>query len=129
MKRIIIIISIIFLAIGCTDNSTKEYDLEKSLAEKYGYESVEEYREFVKNRLLESVFNPYANEVVLLSVKYKVDEKKIKNLLEALIKKFHDSNITSEEIVEYSKEYDIPPETIASLIIDFYSMQNDKDSM
>lgn len=117
------LISIILLAIGCTDNSAK---LEKELLEQMGYESAEEYIE----NMVESITNPKpsAKEVTLLSLKYKIDKDKTEDLLVELNKSFG-SNVTNEKIVEYSKKYSIPSETIASLLIDFYCMQNDKDSM
>ena len=63
MKRIIIIISIIFLAIGCTDNSSETSM--KELLGMLGYETVEEWAETMS----ESLRNPYAEEVAVLSVK------------------------------------------------------------
>lgn len=123
MKRNIIIISIILLTIGCTDNSAK---LEKELLEQMGYESAEKYIE----NMVESITNPKpsAKEVTLLSLKYKIDKDKTEDLLVELNKSFG-SNVTNEKIVECSKKYSIPSETIASLLIDFNCMQNDKDSM
>ncbi len=123
-KKAVFIISIILLVIGCTDNSSEISD--KELAERIGYESMEEYIESIKDKILESLLNPYAKEATLLSVKYKVDKDKIEDLLEELNKMHRDNSVTSEEITKYSKKYDIPPETITSLLIDFYSMQKDE---
>lgn len=119
-----LVLGVILLAIGCTDNSSEISD--KELAETMGYESMEEYINSSSKKIAESILHPYTKEATLLSVKYKVDKDKIKDLFEELNILHSYNSITNDEMAEYSKQYGIPSEIIASLIIDFYSMQKDE---
>jgi hypothetical protein len=59
----LLVLGIILLAIGCTDNSSETSM--KELLGMLGYETVEEWAEAMS----ESLRNPYAEEVAVLSVK------------------------------------------------------------
>jgi len=81
----------------------------------------------------------YRKEATLLAIKYKIDEDKVFNLLletqgtnsentQALIEGkslslFEGESITRSRLISLSEKYSIPMDILASMLIDYYSMQ------
>lgn len=74
----------------------------------------------------------YRKEATLLAIKYKIEEDKVFNLLvetqgsslESMIKATLESkSITKSRLNSLAEKYNIPIEMLASILIDYYSMQ------
>ena len=77
----------------------------------------------------------YREFAVLLSIKYKIDEDKVFDMLvgemsltdvEVLLGK-GSGTVTKEKIIKYSKKYNISQDVIASIFIDYYSMHDEHE--
>ena len=77
----------------------------------------------------------YRKDAVLLSIKYGIDESHVFEIISSENPVLSEVQISAEDfeenlfglntrahIIEYSEKYNIPPETVASLLIDYYAM-------
>ena len=117
-----VLVSLLFLLSGCGNQRKDE----------------EKFKDKENKEFLNDMLNPkriYKREIVLLSLKYKIDEEKVGNIIfgeekrdfYSAIEKGQKGNIVDifsrkesrESIEQYSKQYNIPTDVIASILIDF----------
>ena len=73
----------------------------------------------------------YRKEAILLAIKYKIEEDKVFNLLvetkafslESIQASLEGRPITKNRLNSLAEKYNIPTETLASILIDYYSMK------
>lgn len=73
----------------------------------------------------------YRKEATLLAIRYKIEEDKVFNLLvetqafslESIQAPLEGKSITKSRLNSLSEKYNIPIEILASILIDYYSMQ------
>ncbi len=125
MKRILygllILLAIFFIFKGCENRQSKKATISKEEVERKEKEHLEDI---------------YRRDAVLLSLKYKVGEDKVFNILvnendltykgEEKFLDFFDNYIRKarQRIEEYSTKYDIPTDIVASILIDYELMQS-----
>lgn len=142
-KKIIVIVSILFvigLIISAKYRIWESKEAKQRREEEIKAEKIQSEKEFKAScQKMEEM--QYRDFVVLLSMKYKIDEDKVFDMLvggmssrelslltdniESIIKhleKMASGTWIKEKISEYSKKYNISQDVIASIFIDYHSM-------
>lgn len=144
-KKTIVIVSIL-LVIGLIisakyriweSKEAKQRREEKIKAEKI--QSEKKFKAFLQN-MVEMQYREFA---VLLSMKYKIDEDKVLDMLvggvsaielslltgdiKSILEKEASGTRIKEKISEYSEKYNISQDVIASIFIDYHSMHDEHE--
>jgi len=117
MKKISFVLAIVMLSflIGCESQQAEEIRLAKEKKEKI----------VLEREMLESCYRKYA---ILLALKYRVDEDKVFDLLAREDSPYDEGSWDEferkigERIKNYSEQYGIPIDIIASIYIDYEVM-------
>ena len=137
-RQLIVFFSFVILIIGLVVSAKyriwESKEAKQRREENIKAEKIQEEEKF-KAIMQETNEMRYREFAVLLSIKYKIDEDKVFDMLvgemsltdvEVLLGK-GSGTVTKEKIIKYSKKYNISQDVIASIFIDYYSMHDEHE--
>ena len=137
-RQLIVFFSFVILIIGLVVSAKyriwESKEAKQRREENIKAEKIQEEEKF-KTIMQEMQEMQYREFAVLLSIKYKIDEDKVFDMLvgemsltdvEVLLGK-GSGTVTKEKIIKYSKKYNISQDVIASIFIDYYSMHDEHE--
>jgi hypothetical protein len=122
---LIISIVVCIITLNSCSKITEYRELKKREEERQKQEQTAKETQKILNEM------SYRKEAILLAIKYKIEEDKVFNLLvetkafslESIQASLEGRPITKNRLNLLAEKYNIPIETLASILIDYYSMK------
>ncbi len=122
---LIISIVVCIITLNSCSKITEYRELKKREEERQKQEQTAKETQKILNEM------SYRKEAILLAIKYKIEEDKVFNLLvetkafslESIQASLEGRPITKSRLNSLAEKYNIPIETLASILIDYYSMK------